>query len=66
MIHIKIVKVLINFIFHKVLKGCDIMVIKHTRPHYETEELEEKAINETMHRICRKLVVARNKGKEVS
>lgn len=45
------------------LKGCDFMKIKHTRPHYENEGLEQKIINETMHRIFRKLLVERNKSK---
>ncbi|MGE4213206.1 MAG: hypothetical protein AB7E42_00315 [Anaerotignaceae bacterium] len=39
------------------------MKIKHIRPNYENEELEEKVINETLHRICRKLAVERNKSK---
>lgn len=39
------------------------MKIKHIRPNYENEEFEEKIINETMQRICRKLTLERNKGK---
>lgn len=42
------------------------MKIKHTRPNYENKELEEKIINETIHRICRKLTLERNKGARCS
>lgn len=42
------------------------MKIKHTRPRYENERLEQKTINEAMHRILRKLSVERNKGKRCS
>lgn len=39
------------------------MKIKHIRPNYENPALEEKIINDALHRICIKLALERSNSK---